>query len=144
MGTFTARCLKLTRTLLNHFLEVPQSQKAPLCEPIPRFDMFLEFVTELLDQFSVENICIKALELVQIEERRPDGSVLTQFENKFLNEARETRQVNPNSTKKLIKMTNEALLVLNMLLKLALVDDSPSNTPNKSCGSAGSYLANSS
>ena len=101
-------------------------------------------MTELLDQFSVENICIKALELVQIEERRPDGSVLTQFENKFLNEARETRQVNPNSTKKLIKMTNEALLVLNMLLKLALVDDSPSNTPNKSCGSSGSYLANSS
>lgn len=45
MGKYTSRLLKLTNTLLNFFLEIPQSQKAPMCESIPRFDLLLEFIT---------------------------------------------------------------------------------------------------
>ena len=54
VGSFTARLLKLTRVLLQHFLEVPQSQKAPLCEPIPRFDTLLEFIKQVLNHFNAE------------------------------------------------------------------------------------------
>ena len=74
MGKLTMRLFKLTRVLLNHFLEVPQSQKAPLCEPFPRFDLMLEFLRQGLNHFSVDQICTSALELIQVEETRPDGT----------------------------------------------------------------------
>ena len=96
MGKYTSRLLKLTNTLLNFFMEVPQSQKAPMCESIPRFDLLLEFVTQMLNSFSAEQIAIRALELVKVDDRRLDDTIVTRFENKFLNEASKTRQSNNN------------------------------------------------
>ena len=58
-----------------------------MCEPLPRFDKLLEFITQILNQFSVEQICIKALELTSVEERRPDGTIHTRLQNKFLHQA---------------------------------------------------------
>lgn len=77
----------------------------------------------ILNQFSVEQICIKTLELVQVEERKPNGTVTTRFENKFIHEALHSENSSLNSTSKLLKMANEAVLLLNTLLKLAMVDD---------------------
>ena len=48
-GNFMTRAFKLTRVLLEHFSEVPQSQKAPLIEPTPRFDLMLEFLKDMLN-----------------------------------------------------------------------------------------------
>ena len=53
MGSLTARLLKLTRILLDHFNEVPQSQKAPLCEPLPGYDVLLATLKPLLDRAPV-------------------------------------------------------------------------------------------
>ena len=64
MGKYTTRLLKLTRALLGHFMEVPQSQKASLCEPFPRFDLMLEFLSRILNCLSIDQICLQALELV--------------------------------------------------------------------------------
>lgn len=49
LSKFTTRLCKLTRILLRHFDEIPQSQKAPLCEPLPRFDLMLEFIYRILN-----------------------------------------------------------------------------------------------
>ena len=45
----------------------------------------------MLNQFSAEQIAIRALELVKVEDRRADDTTVTRFENKFLNEASKTR-----------------------------------------------------
>jgi len=51
IGNLTARLLKLTRVLLDHFLEISQSQKAPLCESMPRFNFLLELISNIVNQF---------------------------------------------------------------------------------------------
>ena len=96
MGSLTARLLKLTWILLDHFSEVPQSQKAPLCEPLPGFDELLEILKPLLDRAPVQRICMGALELAQVEERRPAGTLVTRFENRHLHDASKVRQSNSN------------------------------------------------
>lgn len=40
----------------------------------------------------------------------------TRFENKFINQAQQVRQANLKTKSKLIKMTSEAILLLNTLL----------------------------
>ena len=65
------------------------------------------------------------LELVSIEERRPNGTLSHSFENKILNEAKSKRKAHPSTLRKLGKMCSEAILVQNRLLQLALVDDTP-------------------
>ena len=92
MGKYTTRLLKLTRALLNHFMELPQSQKASLCEPLPRFDLMLEFLSRILNCLSIDQICMQALELVQVEQIRPDGRLQTSLENKFVSQALKNRQ----------------------------------------------------
>ena len=49
MGKYTSMLMKLTRALLSHFMEVPQSMKAPLCEPFPRFDFMFDFISRILN-----------------------------------------------------------------------------------------------
>ena len=63
MGKFTARLLKLTRRLVDLYSDVPQSQKSPLCEPMPKFDLLMGYVQEALNTLSVEQIAIRALDL---------------------------------------------------------------------------------
>ena len=85
----------------------------------------LEFITQILNQVSVEQICIKLLALVEVEDRRADGSTKTRFENKFVRDATSERfSGSASGIKKLIKMSREAILLLNTLVKLALIDDS--------------------
>ena len=54
---------------------------------MPRFDLLLGYVTQVLNAVNVEQIAIRALDLAQSEERRPDGSITTSLENKWLNQA---------------------------------------------------------
>ena len=65
------------------------------------------------------------LELVNVEERRPNGSFSSSFENKILNEAKSQRKAHPSTLRNLGKMCSEAILVQNTIMKLALVDDAP-------------------
>ena len=70
---------------------------------------------------------MRALELVSVEERASSNQVVTRYENKILNDAIQSRYGSSSQLKKLGKMQSEAILLLNSLLKLALVDDIPSN-----------------
>ena len=73
MGTFTARLLKLTRTLLDHFTEIPQSQKAPLLQPMPRFDLLLAAISDILNQVPVEQLCREPLVIVPVKDHSNFG-----------------------------------------------------------------------
>ena len=59
---------------------------------MPRFDLLLVYVTQVLNSYKVEQIAIRALDLAQAEEKRPDGSIVTSLENKWFNKACKERQ----------------------------------------------------
>ena len=93
MGSFMARLLKLTRILLDQFTEIPQSQKAPLFQPLPRFDLLLTAIVEVLNQVPIEQLCRAPLEIVSVKDHSNFGSSqLTRLENKFLHEALNSNQ----------------------------------------------------
>ena len=83
---------------------------------MPCFDMLLVFVCDLLNQFSVEQICTKVLELTSVEDRRLNGTLATHFENRILHEALVKRTAQSGTIRKVGKMCSEAIHVLNTLL----------------------------
>lgn len=123
MGKYTSMLMKLTRALLSHFMEVPQSMKAPLCEPFPRFDFLFDFISRILNCLQIDQVCSQALELIQVEHVKPDGGLSIRLENKFLSQALKNRHGDARQVSKLINMVQESIRVLNTLLELAMVDD---------------------
>jgi hypothetical protein len=86
----TARALKLASVMLEHFREIPQSIKAPLLQPMPRYDSFLELNLLVLNHFQIEQIAIHALKLSQPRDRAMFSQQMNHssiFMNKWLIEA---------------------------------------------------------
>lgn len=94
---------------------------------MPHFDTLLEFLKRILDGIQVEQVCIRATELAQYETRLPNGVPCNRMRNKFLHESVRLNQSSNQQRTKLESMVSSAISVLNMLIKLALVDDAPSN-----------------
>lgn len=62
-GSFIFRFLKLTRILLEKLIEVPQSKKAHLMQPTPKFDYLLEIISITLNKVQLESMCYHILAL---------------------------------------------------------------------------------
>jgi len=117
-GSFIYRFLKLTRLMLEKFLDVPQTQKAKLHQPSPKFDCLLWIIVTTLNHLQVDKVCFSVLELQQV----PTGiNDRTRFENKWVIEGDAIKSEYQLS--KLRKMVCEAFAVINTILKLALVDN---------------------
>ena len=85
-GSLSSRALKLTSLLLKHFVDIPMSQKAPLLEPLPKFDIILELIVLILNNCKVDQICIKTLELVSTDIDQSLGTK-SKLVNKYLHTA---------------------------------------------------------
>jgi hypothetical protein len=63
LGNFTFMLLKLTRILLEKLIEIPQSQKAHLLQPTPKFDYLLQIIAITLNKVQLERMCYEILQL---------------------------------------------------------------------------------
>ena len=58
-----------------------------------------------------------------MEQIRPDGTLQTRLENKFVSQALKNHQGDSHQVSKLISMAQESIRLLNKLLELSMVDD---------------------
>ena len=118
IGKLTASLLKLTRTLLSKFQDLPSGQKAPLNEPFDHYDSFLDQVTMLLNEVRIQKISLSALSLIECQNAH-NKSGLSYLENKFVHEAKKSDK--KNQMAQLISMVTESLETLITLLQLSSV-----------------------
>jgi hypothetical protein len=114
---YIARFLKLTRLLLLHMIDIPQTQKAKLSQPTPKYDQLLHVITTTLNHLNIEQTCLSVLELKEVK-----FGTKTRYENRWVHDT-VAKGDGEKSVVKSMKMVQEAFQVINLILRLALVDN---------------------